>query len=225
MAYKGYSFEEKMKVIRAYESGISKARLCRQFGLSESTLKQWLILYKSFGETGLKPRSRWNSYSKELKLSAIKDYLSGRLTPSEIIIKYSISDRSVLRDWLKKYNGHGEVPKGLKERRDPMTKGRKTTLKERVEIAQQCIASGKDYQGTAETYKVSYNQVYQWVKKYEAGQEEALRDGRGRKKADEELTNEERLKLEIKRIEKENERLRAQNALLKKLDEIERRRF
>lgn len=225
MAYKGYSFEEKIEVIRAYESGITKARLCRQFSLSESTLKQWIIQYEAFGEAGLKPRARWSSYSTELKQSAIKDYLSGQLTPSEIVLKYSISDRSVLRDWLKKYYDHGEVPKGHKERRDPMTKGRKTTWEERIEIAKQCIAAGKDYQGTAETYKVSYNQVYQWVKKFEEGQEEALKDGRGRKKEDEELTNEERLKLEIKRIEKENERLRAQNALLKKLDEIERRRL
>ncbi|WP_207225836.1 helix-turn-helix domain-containing protein, partial [Aeribacillus pallidus] len=31
-------------------------------------------------------------------------------------------------------------------------------------------------------YEVSYQQVYQWVKKYENGGEEALKDKRGRKK-------------------------------------------
>ena len=35
---------------------------------------------------------------------------------------------------------------------------------------------------------------------------------------------EEKLQLEIKRIERENERLRAENLFLKKLEEIERRR-
>lgn len=224
MAYLGFSLEKKMEVIQAYENGLSIPQIRSKFGISKSTLRNWLRQW-SLGVSELEPKAGWKSYSKELKIAAISDYINGNLSQSEVVIKYRISSRSVFSKWLKKYNGHGEVPKGLKERGDPMTRGRKTTLKERIEIAQQCIASGKDYQGTAETYKVSYNQVYQWVKKYEEGQEEALKDGRGRKKADEELTNEERLKLEIKRIEKENERLRAQNALLKKLDEIERRRF
>ncbi|WP_353056062.1 helix-turn-helix domain-containing protein, partial [Mesobacillus subterraneus] len=28
-----------------------------------------------------------------------------------------------------------------------------------------CLENGKDYQKAAETYQVSYQQVYQWVKK------------------------------------------------------------
>ena len=224
LAYQGFSFERKIEVIQAYENGQPIHQLCSKFGISKRTLRDWLRQW-SLGVASLEPKAGWKSYPKELKIAAISDYMNGNLSQNEVLIKYRISSRSVFRKWLKKYNGHGEVPKGLKERRDPRTKGRKMTWQERIEIAQQCIASGKDYQGTAETYKVSNNQVYQWVKKYEEGQEEALKDGRGRKKADEELTSEQRLKLEIKRIEKENERLRAQNALLKKLDEIERRRF
>ena len=63
-----------------------------------------------------------------------------------------------------------------------MTKGRKTTWEERVQIVLDCLANGKDYQGTAETYGVSYQQVYQWVKKYEDGGDEALKDKRGGRK-------------------------------------------
>ena len=77
---------------------------------------------------------------------------------------------------------------------------------------------------TAETYEVSYQQVYQWVKKYENGGEEALKDKRGRKKEEAELSPEEKMKLEMKKLERENERLRAENLFLKKLEEIERRR-
>ena len=55
-----------------------------------------------------------------------------------------------------------------------------------------CLGNGKDYQITAETYEVSYQQVYQWVKKYEEGGEEALKDKRGRKKEEAELTPEEK---------------------------------
>ncbi len=42
-----------------------------------------------------------------------------------------------------------------------MTKGSKATVQERIEIAQACIANGKNYQVLAEQYAVSYQQVYQ----------------------------------------------------------------
>ena len=86
------------------------------------------------------------------------------------------------------------------------------------------MAHKRNYGKTAAQFNVSYNQVYQWVKKYENGGQDALQDGRGRKKASEELTEAERHKLEMKKLEYENERLRAENAFLKKLKEIQRRR-
>jgi len=105
-----------------------------------------------------------------------------------------------------------------------MTNRRKTTLEERIQIVKYCLKQQKNYQLSAETYNVSYQQVYQWVKKYEANGEEALIDKRGRTKEEIELIPEERFTLELKRLERENERLRAENAFLKKLEEIERRR-
>jgi transposase len=62
------------------------------------------------------------------------------------------------------------------------------------------------------------------VKKLEVSGEEALKDRRGRTKPQAELTEEEKLKLRIQQMERENERLRAENLFLKKLEEIERRR-
>ncbi len=105
-----------------------------------------------------------------------------------------------------------------------MTKGRKTTWDERIQIVLDCLGNGKDYQKTADIYEVSYQQVYQWVKKYEEGGDEALKDKRGRKKEEDELTPEEKIRFEMKKLERENERLRAENLFLKKLEEIERRR-
>ena len=106
-----------------------------------------------------------------------------------------------------------------------MTKGRKTTWKERIQIVLDCLENGKDYQKTAETYEVSYQQVYQWVRKYEDGGEEALKDRRGRTKRRSRINS--RRENEIRdatKLERENERLRAENLFLKKLEEIERRR-
>lgn len=139
--------------------------------------------------------------------------------------KYSISSTSVLRKWLKKYNDHRDIKGAGKGISNSMTNGRKTTLEERIQIVNYCIAHQKNYQLTAETFDVSYQQMYQWVKKYETNGEDALIDKRGRTKEEIELTSEERSKLEMKRLERENERLRAENAFLKKLEEVERRRL
>lgn len=105
-----------------------------------------------------------------------------------------------------------------------MTKGRRTTWQERMDIVLYYLANGQDYMKTVNHFHVSYQQVYSWIKKYEAGGEEALRDGRGRTKASDELTETDRHKLAMKKLEYENERLRAENAFLKKLEELERRR-
>ena len=105
-----------------------------------------------------------------------------------------------------------------------MAKGRKTTVEERIEIVKACVANGKNYQETAVQYDVSYQQVYQWVRKFEQDGERALEDRRGHTKLIEELTPEDELRLKIQQMERENERLRAENLFLKKLEEIERRR-
>lgn len=63
-----------------------------------------------------------------------------------------------------------------------MTKGRKTTREERAEIVAFCIENGKDYGLTVETFKVSYQQIYTWVKKYEEKGVNGLIDRRGEAK-------------------------------------------
>ncbi|WFA17233.1 helix-turn-helix domain-containing protein [Paenibacillus mucilaginosus] len=95
-----------------------------------------------------------------------------------------------------------------------MTKGRSTTWDERIDIVHYCLAHQHDYHKTAGQFQVSYQQVYQWVKKFEAGGADALKDGRGERRP-EEMTEADRQKLEMKKMEYEMERLRAENAFLK----------
>lgn len=216
--------EEKIEVLQAYESEeYSLSEICSFYNTHHKTVKTWQEKYKKYGMNGLKEPKKRKKYSKELKLSAIKDYESGKYSLKDVIDKYEISDTHVLRKWIKKYNGHSETKEARKGRTKTMTKGRNTEWRERIDIVLDCLAKGKDYQTTADLYKVSYQQVYQWVQKYESKGVDGLKDGRGRNKTEEELTPEEKTNIEIKRVEKENERLRAENAFLKKLKEIERR--
>jgi len=203
------------------EMGISAA--AKKFGVNRTTLQKWQRSYKLWGYEGLGHRSRYKSYSAELKLQAVKDYLEGKLSQYQIIDKYEIASTKQLYNWIKKYNGHMRLSTytgGTKT----MTKGRSTTWQERIDIVLYCLANGQDYTNTAKQFQVSYQQVYGWVRKYETGGQDALQDGRGRTKAPEELTEADQQKLAMKKLEYENERLRTENAFLKKLQEFERRR-
>ena len=98
-----------------------------------------------------------------------------------------------------------------------MTKGRKTTFDERVEIVQYCIAHNHNYAKTSEQFEISYQQVRNYTIKYEKQGVEALRDRRGKRKPEAEMSELEKL-----RAEKEHAQMEAD--FLKKLTEIERRR-
>ena len=167
-------------------------------------------------------RSRKNKkYSAELKLSAVMDYLGGGGTMKEICKKYGILANKQLINWIKWYNGHRE----FKERSSAkgeiyMTKGRKTTQEERAEIVAFCIEHNKDYGLTVETYNVSYQQIYAWVRKYEEGGVDKLKDNRGRTKSVEEMTEVEKLKAEMKILEAKNRQLEIENEFIKKLQEL-----
>ena len=105
-----------------------------------------------------------------------------------------------------------------------MTKGRKTTFDERVEIVQYCIVHDHNYAETAAKYSISYQQARNYTVKYEAGGVEALRDRRGRVKPMDELSELEKLRAENKILRAKKERAEMEVSFLKKLDEIERRR-
>lgn len=197
----------------------------KQLRVSKGTVRGWIRKYKADGLEGLRESNTWKSYSKELKLAAIQDVLTGHCSLEEATKKHCISSTSVLRKWISKYTNEIELKptrkgKGLSH----MNKGRKTTFEERIEIVQYTIANDLDYQKAIEKYGVSYQQVYAWVRKYQAGSEDALRDNRGRKKPVEELDEHERLKLRIKELEARNEYLEMENAFAKKLAEIKRRK-
>ena len=160
-------------------------------------------------------------YSAEFKVSAVKAYLRGEGSYRDLCKRFGISHHDILRDWVLWYNGHRE----FKERSSAkgeiyMTKGRKTTQEERAEIVAFCIEHNKDYGLTVETYNVSYQQIYAWVRKYEEGGVDKLKDNRGRTKPVEEMTEVEKLKAEMKILEAKNRQLEIENEFIKKLQEL-----
>ena len=127
----------------------------------------------------------------------VKAVLLGEGSVDDIVAKYNISSREVLRNWIKRYNANRELKDYDPKREVYMAEARrKTSIEERKEIVEYCLKHNRDYKESASIYDVSYSQVYSWVKKYDANGEEGLSDKRCRHKTDDEIGELERLRRE-----------------------------
>ena len=160
-------------------------------------------------------------YSPELKIAAVKSYLAGEGSLIQTCKKFGILRHKQLQDWIMWYNGHKDIKWCNSAKGEIyMTKGRNTTQEERAKIVAFCIEHNYDYGLTVETHKVSYQQIYAWVRKYEEGGVDKLKDNRGRTKPAEEMTELEKLKAEMKILEAKNRQLEIENEFIKKLQEL-----
>ena len=224
MSKKSISAQDKISAVKLYfEGNISQHKLAEQLNVALTTVQQWIRNYESMGEEAFLMKN-YKSYSKELKLQAVQDYLAGQGSLNDICKKYGIRAISKLGNWIKQYNGHEELKSSGTGGSIIMTKGRKTTFNERVEIVQYCIAHEHKYAETAEKYQVSYQQVRNYTIKYEAGGINALQDNRGKRKPEDVMTELEKLRAENKILRAQKERAEMEASFLKKLAEIERRR-
>jgi transposase len=218
-----YTVEEKINIIQMALAGDqTKKHISAVHHIDPTTLYDWIQRYQAQGASGLKRPTSFQRYSEETKLRAVHAYLNHAGSLRTICRAYHISRVSVLQSWIAKYTGD-ESP-SMEKGTSLMRNGRKTTLTERIEIVQYTLANAHNYQAAAQKYDVSYQQIYSWIKKYEAQGEAGLEDRRGKGPADQPaLTETEQLKLKVKQLEHRNEYLEAEAGLLKKLKEIERR--
>ena len=97
-----------------------------------------------------------------------------------------------------------------------MKQGRETTFEERVQIARECIATGKNYGKIALKYQVSYQQVLTWTFRFEQMWEEGLQDRRGqRKKNQTPRTELEQAQIKIEQLKYKLYLAEMENTLLK----------
>jgi transposase len=216
---------ERINAIEKYLRGEdSMNHIATVLNVSWTSIKQWLQTYQSLGPDELLHTSRNTSYAADLKITAVKDYLAGGGSHMEICKRYGIKSTIQLRNWILKYNGH-ELNTSRTGGTTVMTKGRTTTYDERIEIVKFCIEHQHDYAQTAEKFQVSYQQAYSWTNKYLKSGVEALQDKRGKRKSEGEMSEVEKLRAQNKLLQAENRRKQMEIDLLKKLDEIKRRRF
>ena len=214
-----YTAEQKIKIAESYLAGEgSYWELRERYGASEKSIQIWAQKYREHGRDAFVRKAGNAQYSKEFKMMCVETVLRGENNVDGVVAKYNISDRRVLRRWINNKELEDYDPKREVYMADAR---RKTTQKERKEIAEYCIAHDKDYKGTAALYDVSYGQVYTWVKKYIAAGENGLADKRGHHKPDDEVDELERLRRENLRLKRKVEEQSMVVELLKKVKELE----
>lgn len=216
----------KVQLVEQYlrdEIGIREAaRLAGLSGNGTDSFRKWVIIYQNEGPGGLLNQTHNKHYPLGLKLSAANDYLQGEGSLLEIMRRYGIRSKKALQDWIKQYNAHGEISARASGGGSYMSKSRQTTPEERLEIVQDCLANNRNYGAMALKYKCSYQQVRNWVLRYEKMGSAGLEDRRGRRAGTQPArTPEEELRDKVTELERKNRDLQMENDLLKKVRELE----
>ena len=218
------SAEQKAEIVRLHlEEGESLSFIAKRFGINEMAVQKYTLQCQAQGKETFINNGKNRTYSEELKKQAINAYMNGEGSLRKIAAKYGLRSPTQLANWIKVYNsGRGFRQKMSGGSR--MKEARPTTVEERIQIAKDCISNGGNYGETALKYKVSYQQVYQWTKKFKEMGAAGLEDRRGKRKKDQTPRTElEKAQIEIERLKHELYMTQMERDLLKKLDEIERR--
>ena len=77
-----------------------------QKGLHESNIRKWVLLYRTYGKTGLLSRKNQN-YSVDFKLKVLKAIDKEHLSLSETRVKFNISLDSIIIKWQKGFTTFG----------------------------------------------------------------------------------------------------------------------
>ncbi|SET15558.1 Transposase and inactivated derivatives, partial [Enterococcus malodoratus] len=81
-----YSFELKVKIVQEYLDGKGGAKyLSKKHGIkSERQVKDWINVYREFGEEGLLRKRQNQIYSVQFKMDAIELYQTSELSYREV---------------------------------------------------------------------------------------------------------------------------------------------
>lgn len=215
--------KEKVEAVEKYlRDEASQNLVAKEYHISTGTFRDWISIYEAEGPVGLLEQPKNRCYPKSLKMAAVLDYLDGKDSLQNLCKKYKIRSRCQLRQWIKVYNDG----KRLREFTggSSMKKAGSTTYEKRLKIVRDCLENDRNYGAMAIKYHCSYQQVRNWVKKYEEMGEAGLEDRRGHRIGSQpSRTPEEELRDRIAELEHRNKNLQMENDLLKKVKELEGR--
>lgn len=126
----------KIAIAKTYLPGAGSYRsLAMSHNVSETQVTEWVKKYRIHGEMAFSEHQGNARYSSEFKKQCVEAVLQGEGSVDDLVTRYNISSRSLLRGWIKLYNANiGLKDYDLKREVYMAQTGRKTTLEERKEI-------------------------------------------------------------------------------------------
>ena len=218
---KEVAFEEKVTLVEEYLAGRLRMReAARRAGVGHSTMESWISRYRSEGalalaENGNRCKRR---YSEAFKRRVAEEYLSGQGSSMAIAEKYQLRSGNLVLDWSKVYHeGNSKKEMGGSAMR------KDHTTEERLAAVLACVDGKQGLSEVARAYQVEKATLRSWVKKYQELGPAGLEDRRGKRLADQTpRSRDEALRIENARLKKENELLKMELYLRKKVEELER---
>ncbi len=101
-----YSPEFRAMVLQEYIDGEGSVHfLANKYGTGYTTLRGWINEYRIHGISAFCHKTN-RTYSKEFKIKCVEAVRNGEGTVDDIIARYGISSRSILRRWIMEYNAN-----------------------------------------------------------------------------------------------------------------------
>ena len=145
-----------------------RTQIREELGIRLRTFQAWLRKYQTEGASGLHLKKCFTRYPSSLKLAAAEDYLGGGGSLDAMCRKYRISSHAVLQQWIMLYHkGHRDFKTRGAQEESGMAEKRKLSYEERLQAVLYCIGQQLNYRQTSEQYKITYQQIYSWVKEYQ----------------------------------------------------------
>lgn len=95
-------------VIDHLENGLTLLETSKKYNIDISKLKYYVKLYRTHGETPFNDRDAKYIYTRELKLKAINEYLTGENSCRQIGINLGLISPDIVSDWVHLYKEKGE---------------------------------------------------------------------------------------------------------------------
>lgn len=156
MSKSKFSTEQRIQACQEYISGNKSAtQIANELNLGKQgkvRIRTWARIFQVQGDKAFSTGKGNGSYSRKFKIMVVNEYLSGKSSLRDLMVKYNISAMMTIQRWIIKYNNHIELKDYNPEPEVYMANTLKTTYEERIEIVKDCLAHDRDIKKTATKY-------------------------------------------------------------------------
>ena|SRR5699024_1704050 len=133
-----YDFEFRLAVVKAYLAGEGGYQaIANKFNMpARKTIQSWVHLYRTSGETGLKPRINKRSYSVQFKHDVLQYKLRTGESFQDVALKFGIHQASVVSNWMRVLRKSGFKGLCKQKERLPMSENNQQPAKNKESLTE-----------------------------------------------------------------------------------------